>query len=171
MPAARAQRYVDLAPGRLDDNTGDGTDTLHAQVRSLPQAQACSLVENALQGHIARILHMSPDNVELDRSVIDMGMDSLMGIELGMAVQETFGVKLSVMAITEGATISGLAQTIMHAIRGNAGALHDDESHGVADQVTAMFNRHAMQQPDEVAATVAATLGQNVAAQRRINVA
>ncbi len=66
-----------------------------------------------LCGLTGRILHMSPERIDLNRSVLDLGMDSLMGIELGMAVEESFGVKLSIMAIAEGATVHTLSTRIV----------------------------------------------------------
>ena len=43
-------------------------------------------------------------------------MDSLMGMELILAVEEKFGVRLPVMALTEGTTINKIAERISNQI-------------------------------------------------------
>ncbi|HEY2024017.1 SDR family NAD(P)-dependent oxidoreductase [Paraburkholderia sp.] len=144
MPAAQARRYMALQGGAATETTNEDGALLE-QLRALPRAECIALVETALRGHIARILHMSPERVALDRSVLDLGMDSLMGMELGMAVEESFGVKLSIMAIAEGATVPMLAGRIVDML--------DDESgedapgaHGATDsaELAALAERHAL---------------------------
>ncbi|WP_233835397.1 type I polyketide synthase [Paraburkholderia sp. ZP32-5] len=146
MPAAQARRYMALQGGAATETTTEDGALLE-QLRALPRAEAIALVETALRGHIARILHMSPERVALDRSVLDLGMDSLMGMELGMAVEESFGVKLSIMAIAEGATVPMLAARIVDML--------DNESrksapgaqcaaNGAQQELAALAERHAL---------------------------
>jgi acyl carrier protein len=86
---------------------------------------------------------MSPERVDAGQSVLDLGMDSLMGMELGMAVEESLGVKLSVMAIAEGATVRTLAVRIVDLLdaRGGAGEAAADP---VDEQAAVLAARHAL---------------------------
>ena len=71
-----------------------------------------------------------------------------MGMELGMAVEESFGVKFSVMALAEGATVVSLAKRIVDSIMtgDGEGALQDVQDvasgmaarHGVEDEANAL---------------------------------
>jgi NADPH:quinone reductase-like Zn-dependent oxidoreductase/acyl carrier protein len=142
MPAARAHRYMSLQGGATETASEDGA--LLEQLRALPQAEAVGLVETALRGQIARILHMSPERVALDRSVLDLGMDSLMGMELGMAVQESLNVKLSIMAIAEGATVHTLAVRIVDMLDDSDSGGAQAASTGASDEVAALVARHAL---------------------------
>ncbi|WP_085487475.1 type I polyketide synthase [Paraburkholderia susongensis] len=149
MPAAQARRYMALQGGATETTSDDGA--LLEQLRALPRAEAVALVETALRGHIARILHMSPERVVLDRSVLDLGMDSLMGMELGMAVEESFGVKLSIMAIAEGATVHTLAVRIVDMLDdesgknalGTKGTVNDAN-----EEIAALAERHALDEKE-----------------------
>jgi acyl carrier protein len=136
MPAAQACRYRELQSGSAVE-TPNEDGVLLEQLRALPPAEAVVLVEMALRGQIARILHMSPEGIDVDRSVLDLGMDSLMGMELGMAVEESFGVKLSVMAIAEGATVHSLAVRIVDLLNGS-----DSAEEAVSAQVAALAAQH-----------------------------
>jgi len=140
MPAAHARRYAAMQTGGAAETSSEDRVLLE-QLRTLPAAEAVALVETALRGQIARILHMSPERVDAGRSVLDLGMDSLMGMELGMAVEETFGVKLSIMAIAEGATVHTLAERIVDLLDAQNG----DENVAAADELAeALVARHAL---------------------------
>jgi acyl carrier protein/NADP-dependent 3-hydroxy acid dehydrogenase YdfG len=143
MPAANARRYRELSRGVADDGALEGGAQLRDQVRELSAEEAQVQVEAVLQAQIARILHLSPDKIVPSASVLELGMDSLMGIELGMAVEETLGVKLSVMAIAEGATVSSLAARIVADIKAAQDAQADADA-DVAGQVSALAARHAL---------------------------
>jgi phthiocerol/phenolphthiocerol synthesis type-I polyketide synthase C len=142
MPAAQARRYMALqGAGAAVTASEDGV--LLEQLRALPKEQAVTLVETVLRGQIARILHMSPERVELGRSVLDLGMDSLMGMELGMAVEESFGVKLSIMAIAEGATVHTLAVRIVDMLD-EAASGPANAANVANEEVAALAARHAL---------------------------
>ena len=141
MPAARARRYTELHARGSHEPARQGGAQMRDQILSLPSTEARRLVEETLQAQIARILHMSPEKIETGRSILDMGMDSLMGMELGMAVEESFQVKLSIMTIAEGATVHSLAQRIVESIQ-----TQDDtpEPNAAAAQVATFAAQHAL---------------------------
>ncbi|WP_091996953.1 type I polyketide synthase [Paraburkholderia lycopersici] len=146
MPAAQARRYMVLQGVSATEATSEDGALLE-QLRALPRTEAVAAVETALRGHIARILHMSPERVALDCPVLDLGMDSLMGMELGMAVEESFGVKLSIMAIAEGATVHTLAVRIVDMLDDDSGESATgarDAANGANEAVAALAARHAL---------------------------
>ncbi|MDN7484298.1 type I polyketide synthase [Burkholderia orbicola] len=146
MPAAKARRYALLQSQAKGGDARDGGTQLREEVLALPRDEAIALVARTLQAQIARILHMTPDRIALDKSVLDMGMDSLMGMELGLAVEEAFEVKLSVMAIAEGASVTTLAGRIVDSIGASADAGSDAASAADAAQeaVAALAAKHAI---------------------------
>lgn len=141
MPAARARRYSELHARGSHEPARQGGAQMRDQILGLAFADALHLVEETLQAQIARILHMSPEKIETGRSILDMGMDSLMGMELGMAVEESFQVKLSIMTMAEGATVHSLAQRIVESIQTQDDAA---EPNAVAAQVAAFAAQHAL---------------------------
>jgi acyl carrier protein len=131
MPTAEARRYAYIRARSANQSVHeDGGSQLREQIRSLPPDQAQQLAAEVLRAQIARILHLPPERVDLDKSLLDMGMDSLMGMELGLAVQENFQVKLSMMAVSEGATVLGLAARIV------ASTQHETAGSASADTMT-----------------------------------
>jgi short-subunit dehydrogenase/acyl carrier protein len=144
MPAAKARRYALLRSRAVAIDTRDGGGQLREEVLALPRDEAVALVAETLQAQIARILHMTPDRIALDKSVLDMGMDSLMGMELGLAVEEAFDVKLSVMAIAEGATVTTLAGRIVDSIVASVDAGGEPADGPVHEAVAALAAKHAL---------------------------
>ncbi|MEK6424451.1 MAG: beta-ketoacyl reductase, partial [Burkholderia gladioli] len=154
MPAANARRYAQMQARGGSDAARDGGDKLREQVAALPHDEAVAFVSETLRAQIARILHMTADRIALDRSVLEMGMDSLMGMELGLAVEEVFEVKLSVMAIADGASVLSLAGRIVDSIaaaEANAGG-----DAGAVDAVAAMAAKHALDAEAKAVLKVAA---------------
>ncbi|WP_042973180.1 type I polyketide synthase [Burkholderia sp. AU4i] len=146
MPAAKARRYSLLQSHAKGGDARDGGTQLREEVLALPRDEAIALVARTLQAQIARILHMTPDRIALDKSVLDMGMDSLMGMELGLAVEEAFEVKLSVMAIAEGASVTTLAGRIVDSIGASADASDAGAATDAAQEaVAALAAKHAIE--------------------------
>ncbi|WP_321791096.1 SDR family NAD(P)-dependent oxidoreductase [Burkholderia pyrrocinia] len=143
MPAAKARRYSLLQSHANSGDARDGGTQLREEVLALPRDEAIALVAGTLQAQIARILHMTPDRIALDKSVLDMGMDSLMGMELGLAVEEAFEVKLSVMAIAEGASVTTLAGRIVDSIGASADA--GSATDAAQEAVAALAAKHAIE--------------------------
>lgn len=144
MPAAKARRYSLLQSHANGGDARDGGTQLREEVLALPRDEAIALVAGTLQAQIARILHMTPDRIALDKSVLDMGMDSLMGMELGLAVEEAFEVKLSVMAIAEGASAMTLAGRIVDSIGASADAGAGAAADSAHEAVAALAAKHAI---------------------------
>ncbi|WP_322013575.1 SDR family NAD(P)-dependent oxidoreductase [Paraburkholderia sp. J12] len=159
MPAAVARRYASMQAHGAQEPAREGSHQLRDRMRVMPRDEALALVEEALRAQIARILHLAPERVDLERSVLDMGMDSLMGMELGMAVEEMFEVKLSVMAIAEGATVRSLAARIVDSVEADEAG--EDESVPQANTQEALAqlaSRHALEGELQEAARAASPL-------------
>ncbi|MFM0731011.1 SDR family NAD(P)-dependent oxidoreductase [Paraburkholderia sediminicola] len=155
MPAARARRYTDMHARGSHEPARQGGAQMRDQILGLAFADALPLVSETLQAQIARILHMSPEKIETGRSILDMGMDSLMGMELGMAVEESFQVKLSIMTMAEGATVHSLAQRIVESIQTQN---ETAEPNSAAAQVATFAAQHALDVGTHVLADVAGAL-------------
>jgi acyl carrier protein len=154
MPATQARRFAVMRARGANESTGeDGGTQLREQVAALPPDQARQLVAEVLRAQIAHILHLSPERIDLDKSVIEMGMDSLMGMELGLAVQENFQVKLPMMAVSEGGSVMTLAARVVASIQ------HENEGGGnagdtLSEEIRAMARIHAVDPENEPAAAV-----------------
>jgi aryl carrier-like protein len=66
---------------------------------------------------VSRVLALGePRTVPLDRSLMDMGMDSLMAMELRNRIDNAAGVKVQVADLLQGPTITELADSVARAV-------------------------------------------------------
>ena len=98
-----------------------------------------------LKTEVSEILRVSADKINPDVSVYDMGLDSLMGVELVVALENRFGIRLPVMALNESPTLSKLADRLIQLLRGEG-------DHAEQDTVLAQVEQVVSQHTDEVPA-------------------
>ena len=125
LSSAGSPKFAELAVLAGDAATGtDDAEDLRHQLEGLDLKDLHLAVTDILRRELGEILRLTPDKIDVGRSVYDMGMDSLMGAELITALQAKLGVTLSVMALSEGPTLARLTERIVHELR--PGALGED---------------------------------------------
>ncbi len=66
-------------------------------------------MEDHLQEVLAKTLRMAKDSVPVNRRLNEMGVDSLMVLELGLGVKERIGVSFSAMELLKGPNVQQMA--------------------------------------------------------------
>lgn len=84
---------------------------------------------------VARIMKLSPDRIEPSRPLTELGMDSLMAVELRLAVEQRFGVTVPLLALSEGATLAAMAGRIVRGLGDSRGAETKDETADLAERL------------------------------------
>ena len=107
--AVRTSRFARLDPFAEEGGKGDD---IHDLLAGLSAAEVQETVTGLLTEQVAKVLRLPVERVERNVSIYDLGMDSLMAVELHMAVEEQFHIHVPVMAVTEGASITALAGRI-----------------------------------------------------------
>ncbi len=98
---------------------GEGSDDdLRAVLTGLPEDSAKTRLATWLVGRIANILHVPEKAVEASRPVADLGIDSLMGVELGLTVQEALGDDIPVTMISDSLSIHNISARIVRHLHG-----------------------------------------------------
>lgn len=108
LPTAKSQKYEQ----QLIKASKLGTDHIDIDIKKMimemPREEAIDIIGKLLALEIGKILHMAPEKVDTNKPIFELGMDSLMGVELAMSVEQHFAFKLPLMALAEGATINKL---------------------------------------------------------------
>ncbi|WP_295390665.1 type I polyketide synthase [uncultured Thiodictyon sp.] len=121
LASAGAPKFSELAAYAQDAGAGaDGSDDLRRWLDGLEIEALRAAVVDILRRELAEILRLVPEKIEVTRSLYDMGMDSLMGVELITALDARLGIALPVMAVSEGPTIARLSERIVHQLRPSA---------------------------------------------------
>ncbi|TDV37311.1 acyl transferase domain-containing protein [Paraburkholderia caballeronis] len=125
----------DAESGKQDDESGGGIAQLLA---TLNDAELHPVVVDMLKSEVSEILRVPADKIDADRSVYDMGLDSLMGVELVVALENRFGIRLPVMALSESPTMSRLASRLIEMLRG----ADTEEPDAMSQQVAHVVAQH-----------------------------
>lgn len=122
LPAAASPRFGEL-PRRTDAGGSDGAKIdLAALVAALPEHERVAAVTSLLRPELARILLLEADAIDADRPLQDLGMDSLMGIELTSAIEARLGVTLPTLTLSASPTLHRLAAEILRRVTAPAAA-------------------------------------------------
>jgi acyl carrier protein len=97
----------------------EGSDTaVREEIMSLPAAEALERVVKLLGGEIGRILRMPAEEIDRHKPLSEIGMDSLMALELRMAAESRLGVEIPLMSLANGATLNDIASRMVQRIQG-----------------------------------------------------
>ncbi len=126
----------------------DGTSLgLREKVLALDETSAKQVVADYLAKEIGAIFRMPPEDINPKRSLTDIGMDSLMGLELRMAIERQIGIDIMKVSMSDGTTINDIADHIAGRLRNSL----SDEDESTAAHARMMSQHVAeMIDPDEL---------------------
>jgi phthiocerol/phenolphthiocerol synthesis type-I polyketide synthase C len=150
LPSANSPKFSQLARRHSDggDDDGDARDIAHL-LATLDDEALHPIFVDLIKAEVSEILRVPGDKIDPEVSIYDMGLDSLMGVELVVALENRFGIRLPVMALNESPTLSRLASKLIQMLRG-------DGDHATQDTVLAQVEQVVSQHTDEVSAEVMA---------------
>jgi phthiocerol/phenolphthiocerol synthesis type-I polyketide synthase C len=116
LPSAGSPKFGELARecGGDDD---DQSQDIRRLLAELPDDELLVVIGDMLRSEIGEILRIPPEKIDANRSLFDMGLDSLMGVELAVALDARFGIRLPVLALSQTPTISRLAERLLLQLR------------------------------------------------------
>ncbi|MEG3064266.1 MAG: SDR family NAD(P)-dependent oxidoreductase, partial [Comamonas sp.] len=159
LPSASSPKFSELARDAMD-NDGDEEDSGDIQrvLAELSDAELQVTLTDMIKSEVGEILRVSPEKIDPNRSIYDMGLDSLMGVELVVALEGRFGIQLSVMALSQSPTIAKLAERIGLQLKGS----DEQAAAGQDSQVLAQTKQLVAQHGTEVSAESIASLAEDV---------
>jgi acyl carrier protein len=154
LPGTRSARF-ELVRRRAGQG-GKGLDEvqdIHSLIAGRSVEEVKDIVAGLLAGEVAQILQIPADRIDPSRSLYDLGMDSLMGVELVLGIEKRFGVNLPVMALNEGPSIDRIAERLAASLTG--GEAKNDEDSRLKDMVSSLAAQHAEEvSPESLVETV-----------------
>ena len=120
----------------------EGAD-LRAELRALPADEARARLVRLAQEEIGRILRLPVEAVGADAPVAGLGLDSLGGLELRMALERRLGVQVPLASVTEDLTIAILAGRI-------AGVVLEDRTEQTVQSLMDAYEPERASAPESV---------------------
>ena len=100
-----------------DEASSEDRVDFEAMLSGKSDVEARRIVASAVAGEVAKILRLSIDEVDVNRPLTELGMDSLMALELRMSVETKFGVELPIVAITSMKHLNDLADRLIASMK------------------------------------------------------
>ena len=147
LPSAASPKFVELARAAGDAEVADdGAHDLKRLLIELSEEELHGTVMEMLKVEIGEILRITPANLDVTRSVQHMGLDSLMAVELVVAIESRFGIRLSVISLSDSPTIAKLATGIIDQLREeDAADFAASRAEGTRVQIERVASQHAVE--------------------------
>ncbi len=123
-----------------EGGAGESGIDLASLVQGKSEGEARLLVAPFVAQEVARILRLTVEDIDVTRPLDDLGMDSLMSLELRMGIEARFGVELPVVAISAGVNVNELATRLIHGAIGKEDPA--GEKSGVSELELKVMQQH-----------------------------
>jgi acyl carrier protein len=143
LPAAASPKFREIAREGGGSGNSEGSAVLLRWLRGLPADQLGDALDDLLRAEAAKILRITKDKIDKHKSLYDMGMDSLMGVELVTALDQRFGIHLPVMALSEGPSIARLTERILAHLQGEDSGQPSADATGLTQQITLISSQYS----------------------------
>lgn len=120
LPILSSPTYEMLPEAETAEDEAD-PDALRARILAAGPAEARDLLAGLLAVEVGRILGLGVETIERHRPLSEIGMDSLMAVELGLVIEQRLGTGLSGLSIAGGASVATLSETLVRTLQGTAG--------------------------------------------------
>ena len=162
LPSAHTAKYSEIAQNDVDGDV-DNSEDMQQLLAELSNEELQAAVADMIRHEVGEILRIAPEKIDENRSIYDMGLDSLMGVELVLALESRFGIRLSVMALSSTPTIAKLAERMIEQLKGEA------HGSGEQQQIEQVAAQHGAEMPTESAANLAKYIQANGTSNQMIN--
>ncbi|MDD5274053.1 MAG: SDR family NAD(P)-dependent oxidoreductase, partial [Methylovulum sp.] len=120
LPSADSPKFRELAIHAPScDHHEDSANDIKRLVEELSAEELKAVFVDMLKEELGQILLVNKDKIDANHSMYDMGLDSLMGVELMIAIEARFKVQVPVMALSEAASINKLSERLIAHLQGD----------------------------------------------------
>jgi phthiocerol/phenolphthiocerol synthesis type-I polyketide synthase C len=112
LPALRSSIYQDVLRGVGDETSQADSEDIIRKILDMDEVESLGFIGNILAEEIGKVLRLAADRVDRSKSVFDLGMDSLMAVELSLAVEDRVGIEIPPMMLSDGGSVASLSVSI-----------------------------------------------------------
>ena len=124
-----------IRAGSVEQGRAPSTVISPATIRKSPPAEQQTLVEAIVRRKAGSLLGVEPEGLELDRPLLELGLDSLMAVELRNWIENQTGVNLAISALMRSSDVADLVEVICRSVT-EPGDEHDSTQDELTTQPT-----------------------------------
>jgi phthiocerol/phenolphthiocerol synthesis type-I polyketide synthase C len=167
LPASQAPKFSGLARSMVGQRSAhaESAQELRRRVAALAGSELAAALTEIVRAEVAEILRIAPERIEAGTPLLDMGMDSLMAVELAASIESALDIQLSALALSGGPTIESVVERIVRLLHPVEGAsVEDTADTDHREQVLVAAARHMGDLSAENAAQFGIEIGDDTAA-------
>ncbi|HEV7437140.1 MAG TPA: SDR family NAD(P)-dependent oxidoreductase [Pseudorhizobium sp.] len=137
--------YLDVVKrGLTEGDHSDEGDTIDLEnmVRGRSQDEAYQILHRLLAKEIASILRVTEESITPDKVLKDIGLDSLMAMELGMSFQQKTGYDIPLSAVGDSTTVREVVVRLLERVS-SRDANADESSVAAPEEVSRLLHVHS----------------------------
>jgi acyl carrier protein len=101
-----------------EGEAGSGREDFVQSLLAMDEAARLNAIHDAIKHSVAQTMLLSPAAIQDDYSLVSLGLDSLMAMELQVAIERDLGVTLSTLEMLKGNPILELSQNVLKRLMG-----------------------------------------------------
>jgi aryl carrier-like protein len=108
-------RFADLVRKGMEgteESQRPGGSAVRAALLNAAPAERLELLESLLREQVARVLGASPDKLDVQKSLTDLGLDSLMAVELRNWIEGDLRLSLPTVELMKGPSVARVAELL-----------------------------------------------------------
>ena len=129
------------------------TGDVRALLKAVPPHERLERLTAGIVSLVADALRMPPETIDINRPLTQLGIDSLIGMELQAAVRIKLGIEVSILQWMKGGTIAGTAVQILERFNIPYAAAAGDDDAVAVDEATGFRTVNAAAALDAVTAS------------------
>jgi NADPH:quinone reductase-like Zn-dependent oxidoreductase/acyl carrier protein len=118
LPSAASSRFAVLNESLSDTSILEKSTDFSALLTSKAPEEISGIVRNLVIQEIAQVLLIKTDRIDEHSSLHDLGLDSLMAVELALGLEQRFGIQLPIMMFNESPTAARVTACIIEKLIG-----------------------------------------------------
>lgn len=148
LPSSGSSRFALLNQSLGEAVQASDIQDIRALIAGRSPGEITELVRGLVVQEVAQILSVGAERIEPHRSLHDLGMDSLMAVELALGLEQRFGIQLPVMMLNDAPTVDKVSARIIEKLTGGEGA---DTAETADALVAGLVQQHGeSMSPDEI---------------------
>ena len=149
LPSANARRFESLR--RHADEMTAGAESLEdfkLLIAGKSVEEVNQIVSHLVTQEVAQILAISPERIDPNRSLHDLGLDSLMGVELALGLEKRFGIQVPAMMLNEGPTVARVSARMIERLMQHGSDVPEEQ--GLVTTAMTLAAQHGQEASSEV---------------------
>jgi acyl carrier protein len=144
MPTRTPGRFADLATDMGSESGRLMASTRVREILEADEATLPALLQSYLRDALARAMQASPAQIDTEQSLLNLGLDSLISVEVRNRINDDFGINIPLAKFRQDASINMLtAQIGEMLLQGARGKDYKSTTNGPVDSGAPAIGEHA----------------------------